>query len=144
MEERKVPIVVEQQLNANAAEVWKAITSQPEMIQWFFEEIPEFRAEEGFETRFTVDTGERKFEHLWKITAVERGRMIKYHWSYSEYPGAGMVVFEIAANEGGTRIRLTNEGLHTFPEEVPEFSRANCEGGWQYFIQDRLRKYFAN
>ena len=48
------PILVSQILAAPRAEVWAAITDPQRMREWFFEEIPEFEARVGFETRFDV------------------------------------------------------------------------------------------
>ena len=54
MRESFEPIVVEQAFDASKAAVWKAISEREQMIQWFFDNIPEFQAEVGFETQFDV------------------------------------------------------------------------------------------
>ncbi|MBL4887182.1 MAG: SRPBCC domain-containing protein, partial [Flavobacteriaceae bacterium] len=48
------PIIAEQILNAPIGRVWKAITQVDQMHQWFFDNIPSFKAEVGFETQFNV------------------------------------------------------------------------------------------
>ena len=53
------PIVVEQEYGVSAEELWRAITERDQMVLWFFDNIPEFRPEEGFTTEFNVSTGER-------------------------------------------------------------------------------------
>lgn len=40
------------------------------MKQWFFENIPAFQPEIGFEIRFNVNSGEINFLHVWNITDV--------------------------------------------------------------------------
>jgi uncharacterized protein YndB with AHSA1/START domain len=137
------PIVIEQAFNAPVSEVWKAITVPEEMKQWFFSDIPDFKPVVGFETRFSVRSEERNFEHIWKILAVKPGRMIRYHWSYEEYEGEGRVTFDLFEKDGKTLLRLTNEGLESFPRDVPEFSRESCEAGWNYFIGDSLSTYLT-
>jgi len=141
MKNTNKPIIVEQLFKATTKEVWNAITLPEHMRQWFFDNIPAFEAVVGFQTEFSVQSGNRNFKHLWKIMEVEANRKIKYHWSYAEYDGVGFVTFELIEMNKQTLLRLTNEGLETFPEEVPEFSRASCIGGWEYFIQQNLKAY---
>ena len=134
-------IVCEQSFNVSAKRLWQAITNVNEMRQWYFENIPDFRAEKGFETQFMVDAGERQFMHLWKIIEVEKERLIKYDWRYQGYEGTGFVSFELIENAEATILKLTNEGLENFKPKVPEFNRESCIGGWNYFIKDRLKAY---
>ncbi|MGI9548021.1 MAG: SRPBCC family protein [Flavobacteriaceae bacterium] len=141
MDNRKEPVIVEQQFNNNIEQVWEAITEQNQMIQWFFTNIPAFKAEIGFATSFDVDSGTRIFKHLWRILEVEAPRKIVYHWSYPDIEGVGIVAFELFEEGNGTLLRLTNEGLHTFPDDIPEFSRESCIGGWEYFIKGNLKNY---
>ena len=141
MDNRAEPIVVEQQFRQPANKVWAAITERDHMIGWFFNNIPEFKAEVGFETSFDVDSGNRVFSHLWKITEVVIPSKIVYHWSYPDFEGEGIVTFELVNNSSGTLLRLTNEGLHTFPDDIPEFTRESCLGGWKYFINENLKNY---
>ena len=137
------PVVVEQVFEVTPEVLWNAITQRDQMVEWFFENIPEFRPESGFETTFVIDTGERQFSHLWKIVDAEPGRRVVYDWRYEEYPGVGKVTFEVLPDEAGSRLRVVNEGLETFPDHVPEFSRESCVGGWQYFIQGNLKNFLA-
>ncbi len=136
-------IIVEQSFDCSPSRLWQAITKVEEMRQWFFSNIPDFRAELGFETQFMVDAGERQFMHLWKIIEVRPEQLIKYQWRYKDYEGTGIVTFEIDQKKGQTMLTLTNEGLESFQPKVPEFTRENCEGGWNYFINDRLKSYIA-
>lgn len=135
------PIVVEQHFNRPVETVWEAITEIGRMQQWFFENIPAFRAEVGFETQFSVSSGDRHFLHLWQITEVVPLKRIAYSWKYEEYPGEARVVFELFRKNDTTILRLTNVVIETFPDEIPEFRRESCIGGWKYFIQDRLKGY---
>jgi hypothetical protein len=36
---------------------------------------------------------------------------------------------------------LTVEVLEDFPDDIPEFRRESCIGGWNYFINHRLKEY---
>lgn len=134
-------IIVKQHFNSSREALWKAITDQEQMTQWFFDNIPAFKPEVGFETEFVIELEERTFTHLWKIIEVVPFEKIKYHWSYKEYPGVGYVAFELKDEGTGTLLTLTNDGLESFPSHIPEFSRDSCIGGWNYFICGTLNEY---
>ena len=135
------PIVVEQTFDAVPEAVWKAITDIDQMRQWYFENIPDFKPEVGFETSFNVKSGERDFLHMWKVTEVVPGRKISYDWKFESYPGDSYVVFELFKEETGTRLRLTDVVRKDFPDDIPEFKRESCIGGWEYFRKGRLKEY---
>ena len=135
------PIIVEQSFDASKETVWNAITERGQMIRWFFDNIPEFKAESGFQTQFNVNTGQRDFNHLWKITEAVPGEKIVYDWRYEEYPGAGTVTFELFEEGSSSRLRVTAEGIESFPQDIPEFTRESGQSGWEYFIQGNLKRY---
>ena len=112
------PVVVEDVFNADIKTVWKAITEVNQMTKWFFDNIPDFEAEVGFETQFNVNSGERDFLHIWKIIEVEPFKKITYDWSYKDYPGRGLVSFELFEEENSTKLRLTNTVIEDFPDEI--------------------------
>jgi uncharacterized protein YndB with AHSA1/START domain len=141
MNESSQPIVVEQLFAVPTHVVWDAITNRDQMVQWFFSDIPEFRPEAGFKTEFNVSTGVRDFYHLWTITEAVPGRKIVYDWRYKNLPGVGKVTFDIIEQGQQSLLRITNEGLESFPKDIPEFARESCEGGWKYFIQGNLKAY---
>lgn len=138
------PVVVEQLFDTPVNEVWNAITMLEKMKGWFFTNIPAFEPEVGFRTAFPVTSDHRIFTHLWRILEVEPGKRIRYHWSYEEYEGEGMVTFELFYREGKTLLRVTNEGLETFPQDNPEFSRESCQAGWEFFIKKNLKGYLCS
>lgn len=141
MNESRRPVIVEQGFDVSGEAVWRAITDRAQMIEWFFEEIPAFKAEVGFTTQFDVDTGERIYRHVWRITEVVPEEKIVIDWRYEAIPGVGTVTFEVRGDGDGTVLRVTNEGLETFPQDIPEFTRESCEGGWKYLIQGNLKNY---
>ncbi len=83
-EKSEEPIILEQTFNTSIDTVWNAITQIDQMRQWYFESIPSFKPEVGFETRFKVKSEERNFTHLWKVTKAIPGKMITYDWKYEE------------------------------------------------------------
>ncbi|MBN1650330.1 MAG: SRPBCC domain-containing protein [Bacteroidales bacterium] len=135
------PIIVEQHFAISVKEVWSAITELEQMRLWFFESIPSFEPVLGFQTKFKVQSESRTFTHIWKIVEVEPYKKIKYDWCYAEYQGKGLVTFELYEKGEQTMLRLTNEGLQTFPQHIPEFAQESCRGGWEFFIKQNLKNY---
>lgn len=134
-------VIVKQQFSVPVLELWKAITEQAQMVQWFFNNIPDFKPEAGFKTEFLIENEGSQFTHVWKIDEVTSNTKIVYNWTYKEYTGEGRVFFEIEKTTNGCILTLTNKWIGEFPEDIPEFSRESCLGGWQYFINGRLKEY---
>ncbi len=132
------PIIIEQVFSVPINRLWEAITEVVQMRQWFFENIPSFKPEVGFETSFDVENEGRVFPHRWKITEVEPPNKISYNWSYDGYAGDSFATFELKGEGDGCLLRLTHAIVEPFPSDIPEFSRENCIGGWNYFVKERL------
>ena len=141
MKTSEAPVVVTSQIKAQLSEVWKAITELPIMTQWYFENIPEFKAEVGFETSFSVHNEGRTFTHEWKVVEVLKEKQISYKWKYLEYPGDSIVHFTLEEIGEETKITVKAVVLEDFPDEIPEFKWESCYGGWNYFIPGRLKSF---
>lgn len=137
------PIVVEKVYSTSQEGVWRAWTDLAELHRWFFPQIPDFRAEVGFTTAFTIEHEGRTFTHTWEILEVSEGHSFKMSWNYREYPGDSTLSVELTAEDDGTRCRITDEILEDFPDDIPEFQRESCIAGWEYFL-DALGKYLSN
>lgn len=135
-------VKVSEILKAGLDEVWEAITNPVEMRKWYFENMPDFKAEPGFETSFVMDSGDRLFTATWRVTDVLPVKQISYIWSYAEYDGEGPVKFTLTPQGGNTLLTVTNEGLESFPKDIPEFKEESCRAGWEYFLKSRLPEYF--
>lgn len=141
MKDTKEAIIVEQTFNRPVYKVWSAITRADLMRQWFFDNMESFKPAVGFETQFNVQSGDRDFLHMWKITEVVPLKKIRYNWKYGGYPGDSTVAFELFEQHEQTMLRLTHTGMESFPGDIPEFSRESCEEGWHYFIKKSLKEY---
>jgi uncharacterized protein YndB with AHSA1/START domain len=73
------PLVIERTFNAPIARVWKALTNKEEMNRWYFD-LEEFKAEAGFEFRFTVEHEGFTYAHHCKILKVIPGRKLAHTW----------------------------------------------------------------
>jgi uncharacterized protein YndB with AHSA1/START domain len=132
-------VVVERTLNAPAARVWKALTNVEQMRQWYFD-LKEFKAEVGFEFEFVVEHEGNTYHHLCKVTEVVPQKKIAYTWRYKGEPGDSLVTFELFPESNMTRLRLTHEGLETFPK-TPAYARKNFEAGWTAIVGTELKGF---
>jgi len=136
------PIVIQRNFNAPVTKVWQAITDQEQMKLWYFDNIPEFKAEPGFITQFNVHHNGRDYLHIWKVTEAEPLKKISYEWKYGGYPGNSFVTFELTPEGDTTTLTLTHEGLETFlPDINPGVERKNFVEGWTAIIGMSLKKF---
>jgi uncharacterized protein YndB with AHSA1/START domain len=132
-------VVIERTFNAAVARVWEALTDADEMRVWYFD-LKEFKPEVGFEFEFTVEHEGTRYHHLCKITEVIPQKKIAYTWRYAGEEGDSLVTFELFADGDKTRLKLTHEGLETFPK-LPTYARTNFEKGWTEIIGSSLKQY---
>ena len=138
----QAPLIIEDHYNAPSEEVWQAITDRYDMKNWYFE-VPEFKPEVGTEFTFKGENEGRVYIHHCKVMEVIPGRKLKHSWAYEGYEGMSYVTFELTPEGDQTRIRLTHEGLETFPQ-LPDFKRENFNEGWTMIIGTLLKNYVEN
>lgn len=143
MRKNDEPIIVEQTFNESIDTVWNSITMIDQMRQWYFKNIPSFKPEVGFETQFSVQSQDRNFLHMWKVTEVVPKKKITYNWKYDDYPGDSFVMFELFKQDNLTKLRVTHQVQESFPEDIPEFSRESCIEGWAFLIRKSLKEFFG-
>lgn len=136
------PVIVQCIINASVQEVWKALTENVQMKNWYFD-IEDFQPKTGFEFNFTAGTEQKKYVHQCKITKVIPERTLAHTWRFEGYPGDSVVNFEMFPEESGTNIKVTHYGLETFPS-TPEFSKESFANGWSQIICSNLKNYVEN
>ncbi len=135
------PIVLERVFNTPAAKVWKALTNKDEMKKWYFD-LPEFKAQEGCKFQFSGGPDpETQYLHLCEVTEVIPEKKLTYSWRYDGYEGNSFVTFELFGQENKTCLKLTHNGLETFPKENKDFARGNFVEGWNHIINTSLNEY---
>jgi uncharacterized protein YndB with AHSA1/START domain len=135
------PIVLEHVFNAPPSKVWKALTDRIEMKKWYFD-LAEFKAKKGFKFQFAGGPSpERQYLHLCEITDAIPEQKLTYSWRYDGYSGNSFVTFELFEQENRTLLKLTHEGIETFPEENADFAITNFEIGWNEIIHTFLKQY---
>jgi uncharacterized protein YndB with AHSA1/START domain len=130
-------VIVERTLNAPVARVWQALTDVDQMREWYFD-LKEFKPQVGFEFEFIVEHEGNSYHHLCRITEVIPQKKIAYTWRYKGEPGDSLVTIDLSPESNKTKLRLTHEGLETFPK-TPAYARKNFDAGWTA-IADELKK----
>jgi len=133
------PVIIERILDAPADRIWKAITDKNEMKQWYFD-LKEFKPEVGFEFSFNGGPPGKVYVHFCKITEVIPGKKLTYSWRFKGYEGNSFVTFELSPEGNKTKIKLTHQGLETFPN-IPDLARGNFEKGWTDIIGRSLKEF---
>jgi uncharacterized protein YndB with AHSA1/START domain len=121
-------IVIDRTLNVPVARVWEALNDVDEIRQWYFD-LREFKPKAGFEFEFVVEHEGHSYHHLCRVTEVIPQRKLAYTWRYKGERGDSLVTFELFAEGGKTRLKLTHTGIETFPK-TPAYARKNFEAGW--------------
>ena len=142
--EHTKPLVVERVYDAPPALIWQALTDPAEMKKWYFD-LPGFRAEPGYKFQFEGGTPERSYLHLCEVTIAIPNQKLAYSWCYDGYPGDTLITFELLAEAGKTRLRLTHAGLESFAAaNNPDFDPKNFELGWTGFLAEELAGYLES
>ncbi|MBA9073044.1 uncharacterized protein YndB with AHSA1/START domain [Flavobacterium gossypii] len=132
------PLVLERTYNAPIQKVWDAITNRDQMKEWYFD-FEEFKPEKGFKFQFTGGDEKVQYLHECEVLVSDPPNKISYSWRYPEYKGYSVLTWELFSEaENRTRLRLTHEGLESFPQENPNFRVESFTGGWNYFVNEAL------
>lgn len=137
---REAPLVVERTFDAPVALVWKALTEPDSIRQWSFD-MKGFAPKVGAEFEFTGgDPKGVKYLHRGKVMEVKPEKKLAYSWRYEGHPGDSLVSFELFPEGRKTRLKLTHEGLETFPK-LPAFERKNFMAGWTEIVGTSLKNF---
>lgn len=135
------PFTIERVFNAPPKTVWKAITEKELMKQWYFD-LKEFKPEVGFVFEFTGGPSpEKQYLHRCRILEVIPEKKLKHTWEYVGYEGMSYVTFELSPDGKNTKVKLTHEGLETFPQNNPDFAKENFVAGWTEIIGKLLKEF---
>ena len=138
------PLIIEQSYNSTPNKVWNAITDEIKMRKWYFETMNSFKPVVGFETEFNVHANGIDYLHCWRVTEVMNEKKITYNWKFEGYPGESTVTFELSKVNNTTKLKLTEVGIESFPNDNPDFTRESRTQGWNYFIRERLKTFLDN
>jgi uncharacterized protein YndB with AHSA1/START domain len=132
------PLVLEQTYNAPLEKVWRALTTDSQMREWYFPQLQKFEPVVVSEFAFTDDGS--PYQKKWRVTQVVAGKKLAHSWVYKGYPGRSEVIFELMEEGPKTRLLLTHTGLASFPQDA-HFARHRFETGWQQILGSNLKRY---
>jgi uncharacterized protein YndB with AHSA1/START domain len=135
------PLIVERTYNAAIEKVWKALTDKDQMKEWYFD-IAEFKPEKGFKFTFEGGDENKKYLHECEVLVAEPPNRLSYSWKYPKYAGYSVVTFELfQEGEKKTRVKLSHEGLDSFPKDDSNFGIGSFTEGWNSILGESLKKY---
>lgn len=134
---KQEPFIIERTMNASVEKIWQAITDKEQMKQWYFD-IADFKPEIGFEFQFEGGDESKTYLHYCKIIEAIPNKKLSYSWRYEGYEGISFLTFELFAEENKTRLKLTHEGLESFPQNLPSFAKESFAAGWTQIIGTNL------
>ena len=135
------PLIVERTYNAAIEKVWKAITDRDQMKEWYFD-IAEFKPEKGFKFTFTGGDDAEQYLHECEVLVADPPNKLSYSWRYPKYAGYSVVTFELfKEGERKTKVKLSHEGLDSFPKGNPNFAVTSFTEGWNSILGDSLKNY---
>ncbi len=111
------------------------------MIKRFIENLPDFKPEVGFKTKFNVQAPSRDFMHLWEVVEVIPNKKIVTNWKYEGLNGDSFVTFQLSEEGNRTKLIVSAKVIKDFNDSIPEFKRESCLEGWNYFIGERLKDF---
>jgi len=130
------PLIKEFQYNAPVARVWECLTDASQMRRWYFPQLQAFEPVVG--CRFRFDDAGAAYRKEWVVTRIVPGKILAHSWSYPGHPGSSEVMFELSGDGGDTRLRVTQTGIESFPDD-PHFARERFGWGWENLLGRNLR-----
>ena len=132
----KIPLIKEFDYNVPIEKVWQALTDKDKMKKWYFPQLQKFEPIVGF--KFQFDDNSAEYQKEWIVTKVAEGKTLSHSWDYRGYPGSSEVTFDLFADETKTRLRVTQTGLESFPNDH-HFKRERFEWGWDNLLGQNLK-----
>ena len=134
-------LVIERGYEAPPELIWAALTDPAQMKQWYFD-LPDFKAEVGYQFQFDGGPPEKSYLHLCEVKEAAPNKRLAYSWRYDGYPGDSLVRFEIISEGTTTKVRLTHIGLESFAAaNNPDFDSKNFQLGWTEILSTSLTAY---
>jgi uncharacterized protein YndB with AHSA1/START domain len=134
-------MTVEQIYNTTIRKLWQALTDKDQMKIWYFD-LKEFRPEKGFKFQFSGGDENVQYLHECEILEVNPPHKLSYSWRYPDYEGYSVVTFELTEEAADkTRLKLTHEGIGSFPKDDPNFAVESFTQGWNFILGDSLKNY---
>lgn len=142
-QEKEHPIHLEKEVDASPAKVWKALTNQEDLKEWYFDFEGRFRAEPGQE--FTWEAGpsdDKMWLHKARVIDVVPDQKLSHTWEYLGYSGQAILTWKLKELPGGkTLINTRFEFTEPFDPSEKALRRKNFMEGWKHIVLHSLPEY---
>jgi uncharacterized protein YndB with AHSA1/START domain len=134
------PLIIDRTFDAPVSKVWNAISDNNHLKNWYFH-IDEFKPVVGFEFHFTGGSEQRSYLHLCKVIEVIRRKNFRIAGGMKIIRGILCSHSSFFAEGDKTRLKLTHEGIETFPQGDKDFALQSFTAGWTHIIGTSLKDY---
>jgi len=132
-----IPLIKEFNYQVSIEKVWQALTDVNSMREWYFPQLQKFEPIVGYKFVFNDDNA--AYHKEWMVTKVIAGDSFAHSWAYKGYPGGSEVIFDLFAEGNSTRLRVTQTGLESFPDDA-HFKKERFEWGWETLLGHNLKQ----
>ncbi|MEO5893960.1 MAG: SRPBCC domain-containing protein [Ferruginibacter sp.] len=133
----EILLIKEFDYNSPIEKVWHTLTDTNKMKEWYFPQLQKFEPVVGY--KFQFDDTNLDYHKEWTVTKVVTSKTLTHSWSYKGYPGSSEVTFDLMADGSKTKLRVTQNGLDSFPVD-PHFRRERFEWGWDNLPGQNLKR----
>jgi len=132
-------VVKEIIINAPVSRVWSALTEKEQIGKWLMP-TSDFTPEAG--TTFNM-LGKNKgveYPHICRVVEIIPEKKLVYTWAVKNLLCDTLVTYELADDDGNTKLTLTHSGWDKVTLAEPGTQREDYNNGWEHVIPG-LKKY---
>ena len=136
-------IILEKIYKAPIALVWKAITEEEHMRNWYFDFHNSFQLTVGshFEW-YGGDPKGKQWLHRGEMLEIVPNKKLVHSWTYPGYSGKAIAYWELSeVDTNTTKLNFRFEFAEPFDANEPELVRGNFVMGWNELILNSLEQY---
>lgn len=135
------PIRVKQLFDCSPKEVWKAISEESALRQWFFP-VENYKLQEGEEFSFWSGEDPSLTYHKCRFLFIEEQSTIEYSWELpNESKGMSIVRWELEEEDGKTLLTFTHNGIAQLSDSKFRLDYEYFAKEWSYIIMTSLTEY---
>lgn len=123
MEAIDVHIQLEETYNHPIDRVWRAISDETEIAQWFIQ--ADFKPVVGYQYTFTHESTRITGE----VLVASKPSELRYTWIIGDPDTSSTVAWTLESIEGGTRVVLTHTGIESYGDSAAKMF-GSFKQGW--------------
>lgn len=134
------PVILKKTFPVSALTLWKALTDNEQLRQWYFDFNGNFKAEAGHVFEWSAGPpGGKTWLHQGKILEVQPFKKLIHSWKYPGYEGEAKLTWQlIPQGEHSTLLKLQFDFVQPFDFREEALRRKNFAQGWQEIVNKML------